>query len=266
MTTLLMCEPKYFDVQYKINPWMTMQTPVDPQLALQQWQQLVGTLKQCGADIQLVPPEQAWPDMVFTANAALVRHGRVFLAEFYHPERQGERFYFKHWFEHQGFQLCADQSDVGELHAFEGAGDALYVQDTLFLAHGFRSDPRARDMISRCFPDFEVVELTLVDPRFYHLDTCFCPLNDTEAIFYPGAFTEESQEKLQQYMDCWPVPEADAERFACNAVVINQNVVLTAGCDATAEHVASMGWTPHLVETSEFLKSGGSAKCLTLAL
>jgi N-dimethylarginine dimethylaminohydrolase len=58
----------------------------------------------------------------------------------------------------------------------------------------------------------------------------------------------------------------EAKRFGCNAVVVGKTVVLNAGCDKLAADLRAAGYTPVTVELDEFLKSGGSAKCLTLRL
>ena len=63
-----------------------------------------------------------------------------------------------------------------------------------------------------------------------------------------------------------PATEADAHRFGCNAVVVGKNVVLNAGCEALAAGLRAWGYNPIPVELDEFIKSGGSAKCLTLRL
>ena len=48
--------------------------------------------------------------------------------------------------------------------------------------------------------------------------------------------------------------------------MLGRDVVLNAGCDAFADALRAHGYTPHPLDLSEFLKSGGSAKCLTLHL
>ena len=44
--------------------------------------------------------------------------------------------------------------------------------------------------------DCLVVSVELVDPRFYHLDTCFCPLGPGQALHYPAAFDEYARRVL----------------------------------------------------------------------
>jgi N-dimethylarginine dimethylaminohydrolase len=62
------------------------------------------------------------------------------------------------------------------------------------------------------------------------------------------------------------VPEDEALKFACNAVCVGKHVVLPSGCPETMKWLDVRGYRPHEVPLEEFMKSGGSAKCLTLAL
>jgi N-dimethylarginine dimethylaminohydrolase len=112
-----------------------------------------------------------------------------------------------------------------------------------------------------------VLALELVSPHFYHLDTCFCPLAPGEAIYYPAAFDKYGQKVLEKHIPrLLPVAESEAHRFGCNAVVIGKTVVTNTGCDQLAADLAARGYTSVQVELDEFIKSGGSAKCLTLRL
>ena len=73
----LMCEPRYFDVRYRINPWMDPTVPVDADLALRQWRFLVETYRRLGHHVELIDPLPGYPDMVFAANGATVANGKV---------------------------------------------------------------------------------------------------------------------------------------------------------------------------------------------
>lgn len=272
MTKILMCEPQFYDVIYHINPWMTREKAVSDDLAKAQWQGLVETIKATGAEVCLIPPEPAWPDLVFTANAGLVYDNKVYLSHFAHAERQGERAINKAWFNAEGYQILGDDSEDyasdGNYNGFffEGAGDALFLGETLVAAYGFRSDIRAYEKI--CNTQIkDLVLCELVDNAFYHLDTCFCPLNDKLALWWPGAFSEPSRARLQALdIDLIAVPEAEAARFACNAVVNGQHVIVPSDCPQTETELQSRGFRSYSCEMSEFLKSGGACKCLTLII
>lgn len=257
----LVCRPVDYDVRYKINPWMDLSRLPEKNLASEQWTALHHTLLRLGAWLEYVHHEDGLPDMVFTANAGLVRGNDVVLSRFRHKERQGEERFFSEWFERRGFKVLRVTSG-----AFEGEGDALFAGDRLFCGYGFRSDLSAHEEAASLLSAREVVAVELTDPRFYHLDTCFCPLTKDLAMFYPGAFSPAGVRDLERSIELVPVPDQDAEKFVCNAVVLGTDVVVAAGCELTYSLLQARGFTAHPVDLSEFIKAGGAAKCLSLRL
>ena len=259
---ILMCPPDFYGIEYEINPWMKRERGSDPTRARQQWKLLHDALVKLGVQVELMQPQQGLPDLVFTANAGLVFGDRFVSSRFRHPQRQGETPHFDAWAAEHGFRVEHLPSDMN----FEGAGDALFCGPILFAGYMIRSDAtghlRLGDILQRM-----VLPLELVDERFYHLDTCFCPLAPGEAIYFPGAFDAYGRKVLEGHIPrLLPVVESEAERFACNAVVVGKTVVINAGSQQLAEGLRSWGYEVVFVELDEFIKSGGSAKCLTLRL
>ncbi len=276
LTKILMCEPQFYDVIYQINPWMMPSGLVDLTKAIAQWQVLHATVLQLGARVELISAEPKWPDMVFTANAGMVFDDkRVFLSQFRYPERQGERACFAAWFRAHGFTIYGDDAQYyqgsGDHRAyhgpnFEGAGDALFFADYLFAAYGFRSDKAAYDVIAPLVRQ-KMMVCELIDPYFYHLDTCFCPLNDEFILWWPGAFSVASRSQMQVVNATFlAVPEVEAKRFACNSIVIGNNIILPDGCPETERLLRDHGFVTHAVAMSEYIKSGGACKCLSLVV
>ncbi len=259
---VLMCEPTHYRIAYEINPWMRRANQVVTEAANQQWQQLREVLTGLGVTIELVEQGESVPDMTFAANAGVVAGRRFIPANFRFPERQPEAALFSAWFDDRGYEVVP----IHDAHSWEGEGDVLPAGETIFAGHRFRTEERAIDHLDELLGT-EVVRLELADPRFYHLDTCFCPLGDGAALYFPPAFTEASRAEIQRHFPrAMAVPEADALRFACNAVVVNDIVVMNTGCPATETAVASIGKRVVATPTDEFIKAGGSVKCLVLML
>jgi N-dimethylarginine dimethylaminohydrolase len=261
-----MCPPKHYEVNYVINPWMAGNVHRSSrQQASEQWEQLHSALRQI-AQVHLVEPQPGSPDMVFTANAGLVRDGIVALSSFHHRERQGEEPHFRRWFRESGFAV----RDIPRVTPFEGEGDALFEADGSRLWAGY--GPRTLEDSHRQLTELwgvEVVSLRLVDPRFYHLDTCFCPLSNGDVMLYLPAFDQESQMKIEARYSrkqriC--VSEADALRFACNAVNVGRTILLNQISEELCAELELRGFQVVQVELTEFLKAGGAAKCLVLRL
>jgi N-dimethylarginine dimethylaminohydrolase len=259
---ILMCPPDFYGIEYEINAWMSRARPAESAVAREQWEGLRRTLETAGATISLVEPRPGLPDLVFTANAAIIYRELAVLAHFRHRERQGEQPYFEAWLAGHGFRVERVPDDV----YFEGAGDALFCGDTLFAGYRMRSDARGHQRIGEML-GVRVIPLELVDPYYYHLDTCFCPLRRDTAIYFPGAFDDYGRQVLRELVPTLiEVEEGEARRFACNAVVVGKTVVTNTGCAKLHQQLSERGFTPRETPLDEFVKAGGSAKCLTLRL
>ncbi len=259
---ILMCPPDYYGIEYEINPWMSRSRGSSPERARAQWRRLHDTLAGLGAAVELMTPRPGLPDLVFTANAGLVFGGSFFSSRFRHEVRARESPHFDAWFAEHGFTV----EHLPPNMFFEGAGDALFCGASLFAGYRIRSDVRGCQHLAGLLRR-QVLPLELVNPYFYHLDTCFCPLAPGEAIYYPEAFDVYGRKVLERHVPrLIAAAEDEAKRFGCNAVVVGKTVVVNAGCGRLAADLHSAGYTPIAVELDEFLKSGGSAKCLTLRL
>ncbi len=255
-----MCPPDYFAIEYEINPWMNVRVGSDATLARQQWTALCKTLESLGVVVELMEPERGLPDLVFTANAGLVFRDLFIGSRFRYGVRQGEAPYFESWARSRGFRVV----ELPPGYHFEGAGDALFCGETLIAGYRFRSDVRSHQWIGELL-GVEVLPLELIDPRFYHLDTCFCPLAPDLALYYPGAFDEYGRSVLRDRISqLIEVAIEEAISFSCNAVVVGKTVILNDGAPKLAETLRDRGFGVQLLGFSEFIKSGGSAKCLTL--
>jgi len=264
--TFLMCPPTLYDVNYVINPWMAGNVHASSQVkAAEQWQRLYEAVSRV-AEVLLVEPQAGSPDMVFTANAGLERDGVVALSSFYHPERQGEEAHFRRWFLQAGYRVL----DVARATPFEGEGDALFATDggRLFAGFGPRTAASSHQVLREAW-GVEVVSLHLVDPRFYHLDTCFAPLEGGFVMYFPEAFDVASRARIEAI---YPVEkrivvgEADAVCFACNAINVGRTVILNEVSGALVRELEGKGFEVTQIALTEFLKAGGAAKCLVMKL
>lgn len=263
---ILMCAPDHFGVDYVINPWMEGQIgKARRSLARDQWRNLCRRLAET-ARIAFIAPAPGLPDMVFTANAGLAIGERVVISRFRDAERRPEEPLFRAWFERRGFAVAPWPEDV----AFEGAGDALLdpARRLIWCGHGWRSSEAAPELIEKIF-GLPTAPLRLVDPRFYHLDTCLCPLSGGWLMYYPRAFDARSRETIERLAPAKrriEVNEADAAAFACNAVEAGGRVFMNGASEALRARLRAAGFAPVVTPLSEFLKAGGGAKCLTLNL
>jgi len=257
-----MCPPDYYGIEYEINPWMSRSRGSQSDRAKHQWRLLHQTLVDLGVAVELLDPVPGLPDLVFTANAGLMFERRFFSARFRHAERARESPVNEQWFAARGFSV--EEFPADSYH--EGAGDALFCGDILFAGYRIRSDVHGHIWVGEQIGK-RVLPLELVNPHYYHLDTCFCPLAPGEALWFPDAFDAYGRRVIQSHIPrLLAVDDADARRFGCNAVVVGKRVITNAGCDRLTASLSDWGYEPIAVELDEFLKAGGSAKCLTLRL
>jgi N-dimethylarginine dimethylaminohydrolase len=259
---ILMCPPTHYGIEYEINPWMNRSRGSSPERARQQWQGLHDALVKLGVQVELMTPQPGLPDLVFTANAGLVFHQRFFSSRFRHEVRARETPHFDAWFGEHGFHV----EHLPKGMFFEGAGDALFCGPTLFAGYRIRSDVNGHQWLGQTLGK-QVLPLELVNPYFYHLDTCFCPLAPGEALYHPEAFDSYGRKVLERQMPrLLAVGDNDAKRFGCNAVVVGKTAIVNAGCEQLVAGLERWGYQTVALELDEFLKAGGSAKCLTLRL
>jgi len=272
----LMWRPQYFAVTYSINPWM------DPAAwsqsgdalhgeALRQWEGLLHAVRRSGATVELVEPENGLPDLVFTANSAVVIDGKALLARFRHPQRQGEEPVYA-----AAFNALRSRGLIDEVVTLppgvtlEGAGDCLWDahRQLFWMGCGFRSGVEAREVVAEQF-GVPCVALALADPAFYHLDTCFSPLPCGAVMYYPAAFTTEGLAQIHARVaptQRIAIAAEDAAHFAANAVNFGRTILLSSCSETLRGQLKKRGYTVVEAPLTVFQRSGGSACCLTLRL
>ncbi|MFC9246558.1 dimethylargininase [Streptomyces sp. NPDC057136] len=259
----LMCAPDHFRVTYSINPWMDPSKPVDLQLARTQWEDLRDRYRTLGHTVDLLTPRSDLPDMVFAANGATVIDGRVLGALFAYQERYAEAAAHLDWFRGSGFTEIREPD-----HVNEGEGDFAVTSSYLLAGRGFRSSPLSHDEAQEFFGR-PVIGLDLVDPRYYHLDTALCVLDEAgdEIMYYPGAFSPGSRSVLARlFPDALIAQEPDAAALGLNAVSDGLHVLLPQAATGLFDPLRDRGFDPVPMDLGELLKGGGSVKCCTQEL
>ncbi len=260
----LMCPPRFFTVEYAINPWMDPTVPVDAALALKQWEGLRDTLLDLGHTVHVLAPEPGLPDMVYAANGAFSVDGHVYGARFRHPLRAAEAHAHRAFYARTGHRFTAPA------HTNEGEGDFTYLPGAyggiILAGHGFRTEPpahaEAQEVLGR-----PVLSLQLSDASFYHLDTALAVLDDERITYYPEAFAPGSRRVLRQlFPDALLADRADAEAFGLNLVSDGRHVLLNTEATGMADKVRAAGYEPVLVELGELKRGGGSVKCAVAEL
>lgn len=269
----LMTDPGCFNVSYRINPWMKPDdwTPAQAAIACAGSAALRSALETAGAHVETLGAVRGLPDLVFPANAAVVLDGRVLLARFRHPERQGEEPIFREAFLRLKTRGVVNEViDLPEGVFHEGAGDAIWDADRrhIWCGYGPRSSHGALPVVRKTFGQ-QIVPLELATDRFYHLDTCFCPLAGGKVLYYPPAFTSAARATIRAHVaeaDRIEASDEEAAAFCVNAVNLGSSIIMARAPASLREKLAAAGYALTEVDLAPFILSGGAAYCMTLRL
>ncbi|MFN0207454.1 MAG: dimethylarginine dimethylaminohydrolase family protein [Planctomycetota bacterium] len=280
LNRVVMAEPSHFDILESINAHMRDGAgnlhKIDKAEAARQWNALVNAYKNAGIDVSILPAMPGKADFCFAANPSLVLAlpdgGReMWLSKMANPSRRGEEAaHAKFAKEHAHSKNITIREMPAHVHKFEGTGDAI-IHPGRWLIHagvGPRSERAAWDALAAAHPDLDILVYSLTNEHFYHLDTALAPLGETAALFVKEAFDAAGLELLNAaFPILYQIPLAEAMRFAGNAHSPDgKHVFIQKGCGQTERWLRDNHYVPIAVETSEFIKSGGSVFCLKLSL
>lgn len=270
----LMVTPEHFTVEYVINPHMEGHIGnVDREKARREWVQVRDAFVGSGIEVHEIQGQTGLPDMVFCANQSLpyvdkdgVKH--VLMSIMHADQRKDEVAFIEQWYRQNGYVI--HHLDGTAIRDFEGMGDAIWHTGKRLIwgGYGFRSSLDAYRVVNETF-GVPVIALELLHPAFYHLDTCFCMLDSSTALIYPGAFTPEGLELIHALIpNIIEANQYEAEElFACNATCPDgKNVVIQYGCSDVNAKLREAGFTVHEVSTDEYRKSGGSVFCMKMMI
>lgn len=271
---VLMVSPKFFDIKYSINPHMRTVNgelhKVNKTLAENQWDALVDYYRGLGVEVDVLPGASELPDMVFAANHGMVWQfnddckPNVLMSRMRSKFRQPEIPLFEAWYQKNGYTIRHLNGDV----SFEGNGDALIspAHGIVFGGYGPRTDEWVYDEMAERFK-LPVVRLELVSEEFYHLDTCLSILNGSTAVLYPEAIARAGREMIYSlFENVIEVNRAEATRyFSCNSHSPDgKHLVTHVGDSAFIRKAEELGFKCTEVDTSEFIKAGGSVFCMKM--
>lgn len=274
---VFMVEPNGFDVLDAINPHMKgadgLLHRIDKEKALVQWEALKAAYLAIGMNVTVLSARPDCPDMVFCANQTLPFFDReglpaVILSNMADDRRNLEVDDLRVQLNARGLRTYS-LPDRQRATLFEGMGDALWVPGRRLICggHGYRTHASIYQAIET-LTETPVILFELQNPKFYHLDTCLSLLDAQTALACREGFTASGWTMLERLFPRLievPLNEADAPGFACNAHCPDQkHVLIQRGNALTCKALEAHGFTPIELDTSEFIKSGGSIFCMKM--
>lgn len=263
MQKILLCPPTYFDIEYAINPWMHIDQKVNRTKVLEEYQNLKNKYTELGVEFDELKPTKSLSDQVYTTDIGLPI-GKLFIkSNFKYGQRKPEATIGAEYFTAKKYAIY----QIPPAISYEGEGDLIKNGDRYFMGWGQRTMYKAEEYLQIALQK-EVIPLQLINPNFFHLDTCFAPLNSDVAIYYPKAFSEDARQTLKEYFkELIPIHKKDADVFACNLVILEKNIVIHKGLSADLKKIIeSYDFTVHGLDMREYLKGGGSVKCVSLQI
>lgn len=261
MKKVLLCRPLFYQVNYQINPWMKIGS-VDPKLAMEQWLALKNTYHDLGLNVNIIDQVKGLPDMVFAADQGIPVKKGILISNFKYIQRQKETRVYKNWFKQNLYPTI----ELPKSLIFEGGGESIFFGNTLFVGTGFRTSPGSIPELIK-ITKLDVSPLTLIDDRFYHLDTCLFCLDDKTGFYYPPAFDKKYLNILKNRVPhLIELSEHDALNFAANSVTVGKTVLCQKGSFDFEKKLQDLGYSIIRLDVSEFIKAGGGIHCLSLFL
>lgn len=259
---VILCEPQYMAIRQVINDTQKefKDEGIHIERALEQHKIFVQTLRDYGVDVILLPPDQAYPEQVFTRDIGFTLGQTIYVAEMAHDVRIGEEQILKGWLEEEEisyYNLVGDH--------IEG-GDVMIDRDTIFIGVSNRTNEATILHLQKLISDFEVVAVPFTE-KYLHLDCVFNIISPSEALFYPGAFTKKEIDFLGARYDLIEVSEEEQFQLGTNVLSIGNKKILSLPVNTKVNsEIRNHGFEVIEVDITEIIKSGGSFRCCTLPL
>jgi N-dimethylarginine dimethylaminohydrolase len=264
-TELLVCDPTYFRLDYEINPYMNTAVQPDPAATAAQHEAIMTAHRDAGRHIWRLHSAWECPDMVYTANAAVVRGTRAVLGE-PPPQRKAEIPYMRDWLIDHGLEV------LDAPYPFSGQGDALTCGDLLLAGYGQRTDRRMHPVLIDYFgyAHDQLIPLRTIGPQWYDLDLAVAVIDPQTLAYHPQAFDRPSLRRLralgERGIELIEVVAAEAARFALNLISDATTVTMTTGAPRLAAGLRDRGLHVVELDTTELAKGGGGIRCTALTL
>lgn len=227
--------------------------PVDPQLALRQWQGYEQAMQSAGWDLIEVPPADDCPDAVFVEDTVVVYKNVAVITRPGADARKPEVIEVEKTLETVGLSMNRIEAP-GTLDG----GDVLKVGDTIYVGRGGRTNS---DGIRQLRSILEPIGATVVAVplrKVLHLKSAVTALPDGSIIGYPPVVDDPAF--FPRFV---PVPE---ESGAHVLLLGDGKLLLAADCPRTAELLADLGYEPVIVDIGEFEKLEGGVTCQSVRL
>ena len=254
---------KYCIMAYPNNLQITDQyinsvKSIDLRLALQQYENLVNTLKSIGVNIEFLNLTGE-PSQVFTRDIGFVVENILFISKMTESIRKTETLNILDFSKRNKLNPYIMENEI------EG-GDVLVHKNHVIVGIGDRSTGRAVEELESFMKNnnlnYEIVPLTF-DKSKIHLDCVFNILDEETCILSKGIYNPESI--LNLFSSVIEVPDDELDSLAANIVSLGNKVILTSN-ERFSKILNKKGYNSIYIEFTEIIKAQGSLGCVILPL
>ncbi|TCM38154.1 dimethylargininase [Kribbella sp. VKM Ac-2568] len=227
--------------------------PVDVELAAQQWQQYVDALAEAGWTCVEVPPLDDCPDGVFVEDTMVVFRDLAVIARAGANERRPEAADAERAVAAQGYRIA----NIAEPGTLDG-GDILKIGSTVYAGLGGRTNQAGIDQLRGFLEPLGAEVIAVPVRKVLHLKSAVTALPDGTVIGY---------EPLTDDPGAFPKFLAVPEEAGAHVVLLGEGrLLMAASAPQSAELFRELGYTPVVVDVSEFEKLEGCVTCLSVRL
>ncbi|MFC5267554.1 dimethylargininase [Kribbella qitaiheensis] len=227
--------------------------PVEVELAARQWQQYVDALAEAGWICVEVPPVDDCPDGVFVEDTMVVFRDLAVIARAGANERRPEAAGAERAVAAQGYRIA----NITEPGTLDG-GDILKVGSTVYAGLGGRTNQAGLDQLRGFLEPLGAEVIAVPVSKVLHLKSAVTALPDGTVIGY---------EPLTDDPGAFPKFLAVPEEAGAHVVLLGEGrLLMAASAPKSAELFRELGYTPVVVDISEFEKLEGCVTCLSVRL
>lgn len=259
--------------QEKQNPYLMGIPTVNHKKALHQHQQLQRMLHHA----YTATSSYSLPDLVFVGNGGLslprLPRPTILLPNMKFKQRQDELQALIPIYQQLGLEIIP----FPNRSLFEGQADLRWFHGgrKAVGGYGYRSTRQGLETVKRLCTEIyqahslsvpEFLFLPIESDDYYHIDLALLSYHEASCVVHRRAFSKKSIQRLQDFLGEENVHVIDTtDNFCLNAVVEGNRLIthhMIPSLKHLLEHITKK--TVHMVDTSEFEKSGGSVRCMVL--
>jgi len=228
-------------------------SPIDVDLAVEQWKGYVDTLASHSWDIVQVPSADECPDAVFIEDTVVMFGDLAVITKPGAPSRAPETAAVEAIVAALGYRIAKIEAP-GTLDG----GDVLKVGDVVYVGLSGRSNEFGIEQLASLLQPTGRRVVAVPLSKVLHLQSAITALPNGTIVGWPAAVDDPTM-----FSTFLPTPEESG----AHVVLLGGTKLLTAAdCPDSAAMYRSMGYEPVEVDISEFKKLEGCVTCLSVRL